>query len=196
MAGGAALDFRTSIASWAGALPVLVCAAHAANVSQLGQATVAYVGEGVHVVVAYDHARVHHADRWVLFDVGIKASRGYWLKPGDLALQMPDGRVVLPPSPAEVRRNAGPVTALFQRVTPSRTHTVDDVFLCQRGIATCQRVNFWKMPTDRHAPVGARHAARFDVIFESPDAGGWPSGEYSLLIHGKHEVVRVPLQFV
>lgn len=189
------MEFRTLIASWAAVL-VLVCTVQTANVSRLGQATVAYAGEGVHVVVAYDHARAHHADRWILFDVGIRASQGYWLKPGDLALRMPDGRVVPPPSPAEVRRNAGPVTALFQRVKPSRTDTVDDVFSCQRLIAACQRVNFWKVPVDRHAPVGARHAARFDVIFESPDADGWPAGEYSLLIHGKPGVVRVPLHFV
>ena len=190
------MEFRTSIASWAGASLVLVCAVQAANVSRLGRATVAYAGDGVHVVVAYDHARAHHAERWILFDVGIRASQGYWLKPGDLTLRMPDGRVVLPPSPAEVRRNAGPVAALFQRVKPSRTDTVDDVFSCRRLIAACQRVDFWRVPVDRHAPVGARHAARFDVIFESPDAGGWPSGEYALLIHGKHAVVRVPLQFV
>ena len=190
------MGFRRLVTSFPSALVVLGSVVHAGNVSELGQATIEYAGNGVHVVVAYDHARAHHSNRWILLDVGIRSSRGYWLQPRDMALEMPDGRIVSPTSPADVRRNAAHVTALFQRVMPSRTDNVDDVFSCQRLIAACQRVNFWKMPVDRYAPVGARHAARFDVIFESPDAGGWPSGAYSFVIHGKNGATRLPLRLL
>ena len=181
----------------------------ASDITQLGRATVEYRDDGVRVVAAYDYSQREHAEPWLLFDVGVTAQSARWLRPDDLVLVLPDGRVVETPTQAEWRRGRGEATAMLQRARPMRTTVVDTAFGCayRAGLPeigrrtggldrdACDYRSFWKLQgqADRYVAVNHLRAARVDVLFESPYGDEWPAGEYLLVLRGDGEPARLPV---
>lgn len=180
----------------------------AADITQIGRATVEYRDDDLHVVAGYDYSQREHAQPWLLFDVGVTARQSRWLRPDDFALMLPDGRVIETPTQTEWRRGRGEAMAMLQRARPMRTNVVDSAFGCRYragvpeigrrtgglGRDACDYRSFWTVGSaDRYVAVNSYRAARVDVLFESPDGGDWPAGEYVLLLRGEDEPARLPV---
>lgn len=192
-------------------LTACVGVAHAGEETRvLGRATVEYRGDGLRALAAWDYSWLHHAEPWLLIDVGLTSKRASWLTRDDFTLTMPDGLVVDTPSIAEWRRDAVEVIATLARARSVGVPTVGRAFGCRLSMDgshrnagdlvrsdRCENGLLWPRrvgTTVRPLAVNDQRAALTKVFFRAPDDAGWPAGDYTLTIHVRDRAVRLPVR--
>lgn len=179
------------------------------GVREYGRATVGYSGESLHVVTTYDYAQTNHGGEWLVFQIGVATDKAQWLRPKDLELHTPDGRVIAAPTQREIRRSVESLYPAVQSIRAFGSETLNQLFGCvplhehstepvsqyQANGGGCEDVRLWTLyggPTKNHVAINDHRLARMFVFFQSPE--GWPAGEYTFVLNGKDDTARLPVR--
>ena len=178
------------------------------DVREHGRATVEYSGKSLYIVATYDYAQTNHDGEWIAFKIGVTTERSQWLRPRDLELHTPDGRVIEAPTQSEARRAKGLLPEI-QAAGAFGTEALDRLFDCVpvRELSTggvsqyqangggCEDVWLWRLyggTTTGHVAINGHRMARMFVFFQSSE--GWPAGEYTFVLNGKDDTARLPVR--
>ena len=89
------------------------------------------------------------------------------------------------------RRSAG---RLFGCIPVNELSTSGFAGYTDRG-AACEEVRLWSLyrgPTRNHVAINDPWTARLFVFFLAP--GGWPAGDYTLVLRGKDDNAELPVR--
>ena len=181
-----------------------------AATSAAGQSLVVTTGNPFKVAASYGYSQVHHADEWILIDVGMQTDRVRTMRPHEaFSLLTPDGERIGLPSQREYRAAFADLRALNIRAGSMQVNAWQAFPVCKGeyfgvrplltagslGIHRCRTWRLWgNTGVEWSASLGPLGAGGATLYFRSP-TGSWPAGEYWLEVDGPGDLeARLPVR--
>jgi hypothetical protein len=163
----------------------------AQQVKQLGHAIVEYASPDVKAVAAYEYSRRHHDGQWLLVELAIQARERIAIKRSHINLLTSEERTIPLATQQEFLDDREMLNPLVQNATIWRRPL--GPYFSVRPQATIQFFSYPGRIVHDSFVTNLDQTASGDLFFKAA-GGGWPAGNYRLVVNHQDARLELPIE--